>query len=169
VLVVARFEDVVVSFWGDEGYGVQAPLTRSMVADAEREIGVVLPPELLELLQLRNGGPVAVSWSTFPTNEATSWSTDHVPFDSLLGIGRDERGVTLLDSPYLVKEWGLPSPVVLLSGEGPCWIGLDYRMCGPSGNPSVTWFDADFKAELPLAEDFRAFVEGLMPSPVGGD
>lgn len=79
------------------------------------------------------------------------------------------RGVTLLNSPYLIEEWGLPSPVVLLSGDGPCWIGLDYRTCGEAGSPSVTWFDADFKTELPLAEDFRIFVEGLAARPVGVD
>jgi hypothetical protein len=94
-------------------------LTTSSVGEAEQELGVVLPTELLEPLRLRNGGPVAASWSTFPTNEATSWSADHAPFDSLFGIGRDEHGVTLLDSPYLVKKWGLSSPVVLLSGDVP--------------------------------------------------
>jgi hypothetical protein len=29
----------------------------------------------------------------------------------------------------------------------------------------VTWFDADSETELPLADDFRAFVEGLAPEP----
>jgi hypothetical protein len=69
--------------------------------------------------------------------------------------------MSLLDTPYLVKEWGLPSQIVLLSGDGHCWIGLDYRGCGPDGDPSVTWFDAELDTELPLAGDFRTFVEKL--------
>jgi hypothetical protein len=72
-------------------------------------------------------------------------------FEQLMGVGRPGRGLSLLDSPYLVEEWGLPSPVVLLSGDGHCWIGLDYRACGSRGEPSVTWFDADAETELPLA------------------
>src|SRR5437899_2375824 len=99
---MARFEDVAVSFWGDGHYGVQAPLTTEAVADAEHVLGVVLPAELLELLRLQNGGRVSAEWSTFPTSEPTSWSQDHVPFGALLGIGTENRGLTLLDSPYLV-------------------------------------------------------------------
>ncbi|BAC67942.1 MULTISPECIES: SMI1/KNR4 family protein [Streptomyces] len=78
-----------------------------------------------------------------------------------MGIGRRERMTSLLDTPYLVKEWELPSPIVLLSGDGHCWISLDYRACGPNGEPSVTWFDTDLDTELALASDFRMFVENL--------
>lgn len=154
------------TFWADETYGTQAALTPDSVAEAERMLGVVLPAALLELLRLRNGGPVADAWSTFPTSEATSWSPDHVPFDCLFGIGRDADSLTLLDSPYLVREWGLPSPTVLLCGDGPCWIALDYRLGGVADEPSVTWLDAESGSELALADDFRAFVEGLAP-PAG--
>ena len=104
LLAVARFEDVAASFWDEGDYGVQASLTPESVADAERELGLRLPSELLELLRLRNGGPVADAWSTFPISEATSWSSDHVPFESLFGIGRGAAGLTLLDSPYPVAE-----------------------------------------------------------------
>jgi hypothetical protein len=85
-------------------------------------------------------------------------------FEQLMGVGRPGRGLSLLDSPYLVEEWGLPSPVVLLSGDGHCWIGLDYRACGSRGEPAVTGFDPDAETELPLAPDFRSFIEGLMPA-----
>ncbi|MET9675932.1 hypothetical protein ABZY68_22955 [Streptomyces sp. NPDC006482] len=80
-----------------------------------------------------------------------------------MGIGTGGHGLSLLDTPYLVEEWGLPSPVVLLSGDGHYWVGLDYRAYGALREPSVTWFDTDSGAELPLAADFRAFVEGLQP------
>jgi hypothetical protein len=48
-----------------------------------------------------------------------------------------------------------------LSGDGHCWIALDYRVCGKRGEPSVTWFDVDDGTELSLAVDFQAFVERL--------
>ncbi|WP_162794721.1 hypothetical protein [Nonomuraea lactucae] len=41
-----------------------------------------------------------------------------MPFPDLMGIGHDEHATSILDTPYLVEEWGLPSPVVLLAGDG---------------------------------------------------
>jgi hypothetical protein len=162
---VPRFDEVKATFWGDDTRLVLPPLTDESVREAEALLGVTLPSSLLDLLRVRNGGLVADEWSAFPTVEPTSWSADHVPFDHLLGIGQSDGVISLLDTPYLVEEWGLPSPIVLLSGDGHYWIGLDYRRHGPRHEPSVTWFDADFGTELSLAADFRSFVEGLTPDP----
>ncbi|MFE5940610.1 SMI1/KNR4 family protein [Streptomyces sp. NPDC056470] len=134
-------------------------MTDESIAEAERHLNVRLPASLLDLLRERNGGPVASGRDAFPTSRPTSWAPDHVPFDFVMGIGRREQALSLLDSPYLVEEWGLPRGVVLISGDGHCWIGLDYR--GRDGEPSVAWFDADGGSELALAPDFRSFLAGL--------
>ncbi|MFD4641961.1 SMI1/KNR4 family protein [Lentzea sp. NPDC058436] len=148
------------NFWTDGTHGVQAPLTDEAVREAEALLGVRLPEALLELLRVQNGGTVVDELSAHPTTERTSWAPDHVPFDSLLGIGTAEGTLSLLDTPYLVEEWGLPSPVVLLTGDGHTWIALDYR---EGGEPSVVWLDADNESELPLAPDFTTFLNGLVP------
>ncbi|MFG2535796.1 SMI1/KNR4 family protein [Streptomyces sp. NPDC048511] len=159
---MARFEDVQAVFWKPgSSYVVHQPLTDEAVRKAERLLGVTLASSLLDLLRGQNGGESAADRDAFPTDQPTSWSADHIPFDHLMGIGEDDRTVSLLDSPYLIKEWGLPAPAVLLSGGGHYWIALDYRACGRHGEPSVTWFDADRSEELTLAPDFRSFVEGL--------
>ncbi|MGW1819342.1 SMI1/KNR4 family protein [Streptomyces sp. NPDC002125] len=158
---MAGFDEVRATFWGDGPYGVQPPLTDAAVEDAERLLGVRLPVALLEVLRVRNGGVVADAWNAFPTEGPTSWSEDHVPFDEMMGIGREDGMVSLLDSAYLVEEWGLPSPLVLLSGDGHCWVALDYRACGKQGEPCVTWFDVEDGTELSLAADFRTFAERL--------
>lgn len=152
-----------VKFWTDGTYGVQAPLTDEAVREAEALLGVRLPEALLELLRVQNGGGVVDERSAFPS-EPNSWAPDHAPFDSLMGIGAAERTMSLLDTPYLVEEWGLPSPVVLLTGDGHWWIALDYRECGPDGEPPVVWLDADDESELALAPDFRSFLAGLVPA-----
>ncbi len=159
---MARFEDLQHSFW-DTGidHGVQPPLTDLAVSEAEQALDVRLPGPLLDLLRMQNGGQIAGSWNAFPTTRPTSWSADHVPFDGVMGLGRREGTLSLFDSPYLVAEWGLPAGVVVLSGDGHYWIGLDYRTCGRYGEPSVAWFDADDASELALAPDFRSFLEGL--------
>lgn len=171
---MARYDEVRAVFWDDDGDGdgggdgapggERPPLTDELVAEAERVLGVTLPTTLLDLLRLRNGGAVAPSWHALPTGRPTSWAETHVPFTELMGIGRLPASLSLLDTPYLVEEWELPSPIVLLTGDGHWWIGLDYRECGPRGEPSVTWFDAEEETELALARDFRSFVEALVPS-----
>jgi hypothetical protein len=118
---MASFDEVRDSFWsGSVYFGAQQPLTDEAVEEAESVLGVTLPSSLLELLRIRNGGIVADRWNAFPTSEPTSWTKDHVPFNELMGIGRAKNvpPLSLLWTPYLVEEWGLPSPIVLLSGDG---------------------------------------------------
>jgi hypothetical protein len=163
-LTAESFDNIKASFWSDSTYGVLPPLTDEAIREAEQLLDVRLPDALLELLRLQNGGGVADDRCAFPTIAPTSWADDHVPFEDLMGIGRSASTTTLLTTPYLVGEWGLPEPVVLLTGDGHYWIGLDYRECGRTGEPSVTWFDTDLETELALAPDFRRFVEGLLPA-----
>ncbi|WP_097869047.1 SMI1/KNR4 family protein [Streptomyces sp. rh34] len=166
---MGRFDEVMATFWGDGDYGVQPPLTDEMVREAERALGVRLPAALLDLLRVQNGGIVATDHDAFPTSQPTSWSKDHVPFDHLMGIGRRDGMTSLLDTPYLIDEWGMPAPLVLLSGDGHWWIGLDYRLCGQDGEPSVTWFETDLDREVVLAGDFRSFVQRLTAASAYGD
>jgi hypothetical protein len=164
-VLVTRFDAVKATFWSiDTIYGVQPPLTKELVRAAEQELDVQLPADLLELLGIQNGGVVADGWNAFPTAEPTSWSPDHVPFDEVMGIGRTENLNSLFDTPYLIGEWEMPSPLVLLSGDGHYWVALDYRGSGRQGPPAVTWFDTELGTELALATDFRSFVEGLTAS-----
>ena len=158
---MAPFEQVEAGFWDPElTHGAQPPLTPELVAATERALGLTLPEHLLRLLRVRNGGVVADAWDAFPLND------DYVVVDQIFGAGPPgaPATTTLSDTPYLVGEWGLPASLVLLCGDGHTWVALDHRACGPAGEPSVTWFDADTGAEVPLAPDFRTFVEGLRPS-----
>jgi hypothetical protein len=158
---MTAFDTVAAGFWdagNDAGAG--PPLTGELVAAAQRELGVTLPADLLRLLRLRNGGVVAAAWDAFAMPGRPD---DWVAVDELFGIVPG-GGLSLLDTAYLVREWGLPSPVVLLAGDGHTWVALDYRGCGPDRDPPVVWFDADEQREVLLAADFRAFVEGLTAS-----
>ncbi|MFJ8031932.1 SMI1/KNR4 family protein [Streptomyces sp. NPDC096032] len=97
---MASHEDLQPPFWHTRsGYGIQPPLTDQAVSEAERLLGVTLPEALLDLLRRQNGGQVSESRSAFPTTRPTSWSSDHVPFNSVMGIGHREQTLSLLDSP----------------------------------------------------------------------
>ena len=158
---MADFDEIKAVFWGSGTYDVQPPLTDAVVREAEKLLGVTLPAALLDLLRIQNGGLVACGRRRYPTTAPTSWAADHVPLTDLIGIGRTKGVTSLLDTPSLVAEWGVPAGVVPVSGDGHCWVALDYRRSGPTGEPSVTWIDTDQHSELALAPDFRSFVEGL--------
>ncbi|MFC8720809.1 SMI1/KNR4 family protein [Kitasatospora sp. NPDC057198] len=148
-------------FW-DPDRPAAPPLTEPDRLAAERLLGVTLPAVLLDLLREQDGGLVADGYGAFPTDRPTSWAPDHVPFDHLHGAGRHPQSpFSLLDGPYLAAEWGLPDGLVPVSGDGHHWIALDYRRCGPTGEPAVAWYDAEAATELPLAPDFAAFLHGL--------
>lgn len=156
------FEDVLPRFWDAKSdYLVQPPLTDEALREAERELGVTLPEDYVALLRQQNGGVVSDDCGAFPTTQATGWAPDHVGFADMMGIGPDFQ--TIASSTYWSEEWGLPAPVVMLTGDGHWWIALDYR---GGGEPSVVWLDSERDEDVQLAETFRAFVEGLVPSEV---
>jgi len=154
-------EQVKDRFWDrSESYGVQAPLTEAMVEDAEATLGLRLPADFLTLLRVQNGGSPVAEFDAYPLPDPEGYA----PFEDVAGVGQGREALTILDSPYLTKEWEMPKELVLLSGDGHTWIALDYRGCGPEGQPSLTWFDNEMEFEVALAPSFRSFVEGLRPS-----
>jgi hypothetical protein len=70
---------------------------------------------------------------------------------------------SLLSTPYLIEEWRLPSSIVVIEGDGHYWVALDYRECGPTGEPAVIRLQIDDNVDARLAPDFRSFVTGLRP------
>src|SRR5215216_5343247 len=148
------------SFWNPRiQFEVQPPLTDEMVGRAEDMLGVQLPNAYLALLRFQNGGYTADAFQVHPAPEPTSWAIDHVPFDSMFGIGQNNEGI--LQTPYLLQEWGMPAGLVLLTGDGHWWIALDYRRSGPGGPPSVVWYDNEVGEDIQLADDFATFLQGL--------
>ena len=142
------------------------PLTDAALARVEAELGVTLPADYVAMARHHNGGvPVRACHRAGPT----SWADDHVALTGLFGIG-DERPSSLLGETghaFWVDVWGYPEIGVYFAdcpSAGHDLIALDYRACGPEGEPSVVHVDqdADF-AITPLAPTFGAFVRGLQP------
>jgi hypothetical protein len=154
------FESVAQVFWDKNAqHEVQPPLTDAMVARAEAALGVRLPDTYVALLRIQNGGYIADAFRAHPAPEPTSWAADRVAFDSMFGIGKQDEGI--LQNPYFLREWEMPDGLILLSGDGHWWIALDYRRSGPSGPPSVVWYDNEVGEGVQLAADFETFVLGL--------
>ncbi|GGA74786.1 SMI1/KNR4 family protein [Oceanobacillus caeni] len=137
----------------DEEYSFK-PITTEMVEKAEEELKVKLPESYISLLKEQNGG--YISYDSFPTNFPTSWADDHINIDYIRGIGGEE---SILESEYLIEEWGLPKKVVLISGDGHTWIAFDYR--NTDENPPIILIDHDGEEITELAPDFESFLNEL--------
>jgi hypothetical protein len=146
-------------FW-DSNYYNNPPLTDKMIEQAESELGVKLPDSFLDLLKIQNGG--YTKGFAFPITEKTSWADNHVPLTELFGIVLEKKsnsGHNIMQTEYMVKEWGLPEKQVLLSGDGHWWITLDYRQ---NENPSVRWIDLECSEDIHIADSFEDFIIGLV-------
>lgn len=115
---------------------------------------------------MRNGG--MVQRPCHPMDESTHWADDHIQITGIYAIGRmathslcGERG-----SMFMRQEWGYPDIGIGIADTpsgGHEQIMLDYRDCGPRGEPRVVHVDqeADY-AITPVAPDFATFIRGLV-------
>lgn len=157
------------AFWAprdehDEEY-VEGRLTPAIVARVENKLGYKLPAAYVALMQVQNGGtPVRTNHRT---KVATSWAEDHVAITGIFGIG-DAKECSLggsMGSLFWMEEWGYP-PIGVYFADCPSaghdMLCLDYRACGPQGEPSVVHVDqeSDYKV-TPVATNFEAFIRGL--------
>lgn len=157
------------NFWDDDDYACKEYVsdvpTDDLIADIEKELGYKLPASYIWLMKQHNGG---IPFNTcFPTDVPTSWAEDHVAITGIFGIGR-EKDYSLcggLGSQFMIDEWGYPAIGVAICdcpSAGHDMIFLDYRECGPQGEPSVVHVDQECDYEITLlADNFEEFIRGL--------
>ena len=141
------------------------PLTDAMVATAEAVLGYKLPVAYLQLLRVKNGG--VPKRQCYPTG-GTSWSDNHVRVTAICGIG-GQWGIDSeqYGSRHTIEQAGFPDVGVFVGWTptaGHDGIFLDYRECGPGGEPCVMYLDAEGGEEESqvLAPDFATFLQGLV-------
>jgi len=157
-------------FWSDEPYARRTyedlPLTDAMVAEVEADLGVRLPASYVALMKHRNGGCPART--CFPTSEPTSWADDHIAITGLAAIGRRSNHALCgkIGSRFMQREWGYPEFGICIAdcpSAGHDMVMLDYRECGPDGEPQVIHVDQELDFAITfLAKDFETFVRGLV-------
>jgi hypothetical protein len=159
------------TFWNDSENArkayTEAPPSDKLVRAVEAELGYTLPAFYVALMKKHNGG---IPRNTcFPTNEPTSWADDHMAITGICGIGYEKSTSLCGDqgSQFMLDEWGYPAIGVVVGdcpSAGHDVVMLDYRACGPQGEPAVVHVDQEDDYRItPLASDFEAFVRGLLP------
>jgi hypothetical protein len=158
-------------FWADNAYAAEKHTetwpSDELIRRVEADLGYRLPASYVALMRVRNGG-VPVN-TCFPTTEATGWADDHIAITAICGIGY-EKSISLCGdqgSQFMQDEWGYPAIGVVVAdcpSAGHDLVMLDYRACGPEGEPAVVHIDQENDYHLTqLAPNFEAFVRGLLP------
>lgn len=159
-------------FWEKSDYAkreyVDVPLTDGVLLEVEKELGYKLPQAYVQLSKKQNGGmPLK---TCYPTTKASSWAQDHVALTGIFSIGKNKTYSLCgqLGSKFWIKEWGYPAIGVYFAdcpSAGHDMFCLDYRQCGPKGEPQVVHINQENDYEIVvLAKDFKTFVEGLKNS-----
>ena len=156
-------------FWEDSDYVRREYVGPSFsdldVKRAEKELDYRLPRSYVELMRVQNGG--IPKRTNHRTKERTSWAEDDIAITGIYSIGQ-EKTYSLcgkFSSKFWVEEWSYP-PIGIYFADCPSaghdMLCLDYRKCGPEGEPQVVHVDQerDYKITF-VAENFESFVRGL--------
>jgi hypothetical protein len=172
------FDDLDLNaFWDPSEYALSeytdAPLTSEMVAMVERALGYKLPPAYVALMRSHNGG--CPTRTRHRTAVPTSWASDHIAITGIYAIGATKPCSLCgaCGSAFWQDEWGYP-PIGVYFADCPSaghdMLCLDYRQCGPQGEPTVVHVDQEFDYKITfVARDFEAFVRGLLDDDAFGD
>ncbi|GAF65578.1 hypothetical protein BTS2_2476 [Bacillus sp. TS-2] len=138
------------------------PLTDGVIAFAEAQLGVKLPLSFIELLQIQNGGYLQANRYPYVDDEEMDEEEEeenpHLILEHIYGISTNEDE-GLLQTKYLVNEWGLPKNIVIIHQDGHRFIALDYRTV--KNNPPVILIDEDIDVVDQLAVDFSELLQNL--------
>lgn len=161
------------NFWDDGEYALKnyvfEPPTDERIADVEMQLGYKLPASYIWLMKQHNGG--APKKSFHRTNAPTTWSNQGAEISGFYAIGQDGNYTLCggLGSRFMIEDWAYPDIGVYIGHTptaGHDMIALDYRHCGPEGEPEVVHVgQEDYFKITYLAGDFESYVRGLENAP----
>lgn len=151
-------------FWKDTDYAFESYIGRDVtdedIKNAEAELGYTLPTAYIELLKNHNGG--VVNKNCFINDD-----DDCVYITGIYGIDRDKKYSLLgeMGNEFWISKVKYPPIGIVVADTisgGHDMIFLDYRECGPTGEPKVVRVDQECDYSItPLADNFGDFVKNL--------
>ena len=151
-------------FWKDTDYAFESyigkPVTDKDIKVSEAELGYTLPAAYIELLKHHNGG--VLNKNCFINNDG-----ECVYITGIYGIDRDKKYSLLgeMGNEFWISKVKYPPIGIVVADTisgGHDMIFLDYRECGPTGEPKVVRVDqeCDYSITL-LADNFGDFIKNL--------
>lgn len=155
-------------FWDDDELALQEYVEESpsdtLIASIETELGYKFPASYISLMKQHNGG---IPYATcFPLPMKQEEKPHYIEITGFLPIGRKKiNSLCGTAGNKLFKDvWHYPDYGVYICdcpSAGFDLILLDYRYCGPDGEPSVAYVNIETDEIITLAPDFPTFVQGL--------
>lgn len=102
--------------------------------------------------------------------ERTTWAEDHIALHALFAIGNTKEYSLCgaMGAAFWPEERSYPTIGIYFAdcpSAGHDMLCLDYRACGPQGEPTVVHVDQEWDYRITLvAPTFEAFVRGLEPA-----
>jgi len=126
----------------------QPPLTDDILNDAQAQLGVRLPTELVALLREQNGGYLRVELDD-----------EDVPHSLITGIGPHYPSLLNVDWTEVQEyvDFQLDG-LIPFDGDGHWHLCLDYR---DSESPLVTFVDIECNEQKPIASSFGGYLSRL--------
>ena len=154
-------------FWDEsnsDGYK-GGPASDKQFEDVERILGHKLPASYKMLMGQSNGGiPVRRHHSI---DMPTPWMYRSLEIDCIMGVDPSIKFSLLgeLGTKFMLEKGGFPDigiAICTVSGVRDL-VFLDYRHCGPDGEPEVALVDPSWNYEVTwLADNFESFVRELV-------
>ncbi|NFF66237.1 SMI1/KNR4 family protein [Clostridium sporogenes] len=163
-------DNILKNLWNDCDYSYKEYIsdypTDEIIKQVEQEILYKLPEAYIELMRIHNGG--LLKKDAIRTETPTSWAEDHIGITGLFSIALDKSCSLCgeFGSRFWIEEWEYPDIGVAIAdcpSAGHDMIFLDYRECGPKGEPSVVHIDQEYDyAITKLADNFKKFICNLI-------
>lgn len=143
-----------VTYWAAPEYRQPLPpATEEQIAGAEETLGVRFPSTLRTMFAERNGGALR------------GYHNDSTQHHAIRSITADHMGIDRNNPWWLDDEYWQPEPplelLVPMTGDGHSDLCLDYRRCGPSGEPEV-WLIQQEGPETLIATSFDEFLDHIV-------
>jgi hypothetical protein len=169
-------------YWPREGANgcILPAFDDDVLCKCHERLGVLLPPDFIDLLRTQNGG--CITYTELLLATPTLWGEDAVTVNSLPGIAAQASFYSLtnysIDFEYplnpdndrimaeLKRKLGNERMLIRIGGDGHYMLALDYRDSPLSDEPPVIWMDleSDVFDFVPVAENFNQFF-GMLQKP----
>lgn len=152
------------SEWSLTEYQTDMP-TEEEIKAIEKELGYRFPDAYLDFMKVHNGGLVKKGCYTYLDSETQE--EREIMITGFLGIGCDKENTIMgtFGSQFWIDEWEYPNIGIVIcdcASGGHDMVFLDYRECGPEGEPCVSHVDQESDYRITkIADSFEMFVSGL--------
>jgi hypothetical protein len=159
----------VAGFWRQsdhaDGEYVDVAPSDETIARVEAELGYRLPSAYIALARRQNGG---MPYKTaYRTSKPSPWAEDRAAITGIHAIGGGRRCSLLgrFGSRFWIDKWLYPDIGIYFAdcpSGGHDMMCLDYRACGPTGEPSVVHVSQAHGYKITvIAPNFESFIRAL--------